>query len=298
MKVSALRAAAPVVLMAASLCGPTANALDSEITVVGRVVEARTSIPLAGARVVAGDREVLTAADGSFRLELPTGSASLTITAAGHAAATVVVSARDGTEIVVPLAPAPQFQEQVEVTAPAPPDGGSPTSVDVPPSQVLKAAGAVDNVFRVLQTLPGVTATQEFSSRISVRGGGPDENLTVMDGIEVSNPYRLQGLVSAFNPEMVESFALDTGSFGVAHGDRLSSLLTVQNRAGSASRSFGGSAAVEHHRRQRDHRGQAARAGKGIVDRHVATHLLRPRGRQDRGYPAAGIQRPPDEGGH
>ena len=84
----------------------------------------------------------------------------------------------------------------------------------------------------------------EFSSRISVRGGGPDENLTVMDGIEVSNPYRLQGLVSAFNPEMIESFALDTGSFGVARGDRLSSLLTVQNRAGSASRSFGGSAAV------------------------------------------------------
>jgi TonB dependent receptor/TonB-dependent Receptor Plug Domain/Carboxypeptidase regulatory-like domain len=244
MKVSVLRATAPAVLIAAALLGPTANALDGESTVVGRVVEARTGIPLAGARVMTGNREVLTDADGSFRLELPAGSASLTITAVGHAAATVAVAAGDGTEIVVPLAPAPQFHEQVEVSAPAAPDGGSPTSVDVQPTQVLKAAGAVDNVFRVLQTLPGVSATQEFSSRISVRGGGPDENLTVMDGIEVSNPYRLQGLVSAFNPEMIESFALDTGSFGVARGDRLSSLLTVQNRAGSASRSFGGSAAV------------------------------------------------------
>jgi hypothetical protein len=244
MEVSAFRPTAAVVLIAASLLGPPANALDRGTTVVGRVVEAGTSTPLAGARVVAGDREVLTNADGSFRLELPTDSASLTITAAGHTQVTVAVEAGDEKEIVVPLAPAHQFHEQVEVTAPAPPNGGSPTSVEVQPDQVMKAAGAVDNVFRVLQTLPGVTATQEFSSRISVRGGGPDENLTVMDGIEISNPYRLQGLVSAFNPEMIENFALDTGSFGVEHGDRLSSLLTVQNRAGSASRSFAGSAAL------------------------------------------------------
>ena len=51
-------------------------------------------------------------------------------------------------------------------------------------------------------------AADEFGSRMTVRGGGPDQYLTVMDGVEIYNPYRLFGLTSAFNPETVESFDL------------------------------------------------------------------------------------------
>ena len=229
--------------MAAWFTAQPVGALEAQAVVAGRVVDAQTGNALAGARVVAGSREALAEADGSFRLQLPSGPASLTVIAPGHTPATVLVEAGDGKEVIVELAPAPQFREHLDVTAPAPTEGGA-TFVNVQPIEVLKAAGALDNVFRVLQTLPGVTATQEFSSRISVRGGGPDENLTIMDGVEISNPYRLQGLVSAFNPQTVDNFSLDTGSFGVAHGDRLSSLLTVANRAGSASRLLAGSAAL------------------------------------------------------
>ena len=105
-----------------------------------------------------------------------------------------------------------RFREQVEVTAEAAAD--EPAVLPVRPRQVMAVAGAVDNVFRVLQTLPGVAATEEFGSRLSVRGGGPDQNLTVMDGVEIHNPYRLFGLVSAFNPETVERFELTAGGFG------------------------------------------------------------------------------------
>ncbi len=66
-----------------------------------------------------------------------------------------------------------------------------------------------------------------------MRGGGPDQNLTVMDGVEVHNPYRLFGLTSAFNPETVDGFELITGAFSARYGDRLSSLLVVDNRAGT-----------------------------------------------------------------
>ena len=91
-------------------------------------------------------------------------------------------------------------------------------------------AGAADNVFRALHTLPGISVTTEFDSRMSVRGGGPDQNLTLMDGVEVHNPYRLFGLTSAFNPETVSDFELFAGAFGAKYGDRLSSLLVVANR--------------------------------------------------------------------
>ena len=128
-----------------------------------------------------------------------------------------------------------------------PPDAASargPAEMPVRPGDVAAVAGAGENVFRTLQTLPGVAAADEFGSRLSVRGGGPDQNLTVMDGVEIHNPYRLFGLTSAFNPETVKSFDLYAGGFSAKYGDRLSSLLVVQNRAGDDTRAFGGSAAL------------------------------------------------------
>ena len=97
-------------------------------------------------------------------------------------------------------------------------------------------------MFRTLNTLPGVASADDFGSRLAVRGGTPDQNLTVMDGVEIHNPYRLFGITSAFNPETVENFNLTAGGFGVAYGDRLSSLLVVDNRPGR--RDFQGAAAL------------------------------------------------------
>ena len=117
-----------------------------------------------------------------------------------------------------------------------------PSSTPIPSGEILHVAGSIDNVFRTLDTLPGVALTDEFGSRLAVRGGTPDQNLTMMDGIEIHNPYRLFGITSAFNPETVENFHLTTGGFGVAYGDRLSSLLIVDNSAGR--RDFHGAAAL------------------------------------------------------
>ena len=97
----------------------------------------------------------------------------------------------------------------------APPPAAAPAVVTVAPSEVLRTPGALDNVFRTLQTLPGVSATEEFGSRLAVRGGAPDQNLTLMDGVEIHDPYRLFGLTSAFNPETISRFELATGGFSV-----------------------------------------------------------------------------------
>jgi hypothetical protein len=131
----------------------------------------------------------------------------------------------------------------VTVEAQRPAEEG-PAVLPVRPEQVLTVAGAADNVFRTLHTLPGVAATEEFGSRLAVRGGGPDENLTVMDGVEVHNPYRLFGLTSAFNPETIAAFELSTGAFSARYGDRLSSLLVVENRDGDARERFRGTSSL------------------------------------------------------
>ena len=138
---------------------------------------------------------------------------------------------QDVADIELILNPQTGYSSSVDVVA-SPPPAAAPSAVAVAPVEVLATPGSLDNVFRTLQTLPGVSATEEFGSRLAVRGGAPDQNLTMMDGVEIHDPYRLYGLTSAFNPETIARFELATGGFSVKYCDRLSSLLLVENREG------------------------------------------------------------------
>jgi hypothetical protein len=113
--------------------------------------------------------------------------------------------------------------------------------IDLEPRSAKTLPGAAEDVFRTLQSLPGVLAPNDFSSQLIVRGSGPDQNLIIIDDIEVFNPYRLYGVVSMFNPDAVAGVNLVTGGFPAKYGDRLSAVLDVTNREGITSRGFGGS---------------------------------------------------------
>lgn len=146
----------------------------------------------------------------------------------------------------------PRFMETVDVTGSQPAEiGVGASAFAVQPMDVRSFAGGFDNVFRSLQALPGVVGTDELGSRIAVRGGAPDQNLTILDGVEIYNPYRLHvpsedlgmsGIASAFNVDTLDSVELSAGAFDVRHGDRLSSLLSIRTRAGSSAEAIQGSA--------------------------------------------------------
>ncbi len=158
------------------------------------------------------------------------------------------------TGLAVDAAAAPRFEEAVDVTDTGLGGAGKgPAPLSVRPLDVRSFAGGFENVYRTLQALPGVTGTDELGSRIAVRGGGPDQNLTVMDGVEIYNPFRLVipiedlamiGLASVFNPDTIQRVELFPGAFDVGHGDRLSSLLVVTNREGSEAEAFQGSSSL------------------------------------------------------
>ena len=203
----------------------------------GVVIDGATGVPIPDVRVESGREAVTTGADGRFSVVLRGGETMVRFRADGYLETRVPVV---GADIEVRLF-RNTFAETVEVVSEtiAQP---RPSSTPIPPEEVFQVAGSVDNVFRTLDLLPGVASTDDFGSRLAVRGGTPDQNLTVMDGVEIHNPYRLFGITSAFNPETVESFQLTAGGFGVAYGDRLSSLLIVETRSGS--RDFQGATAV------------------------------------------------------
>ena len=220
-------------------------AAGQSITVTGRAVDAVSGRAVSGVQLTIGSRTVVTDAEGRFQFDLPAGRWEIEVRARDYAPRTIAFEA--GAQGVAPLEieliPREGFQERLEVTAPAPrPEG--PASIPLRPRQVLSTAGSLDNPFRTLQTLPGVAGTDEFGSKLSVRGGAPDQNLTMMDGVEIHNPYRLFGLTSAFNPETVSRFDLLAGGFGAKYGDRLSSVVVVENRDGDAGRRFSGSSSL------------------------------------------------------
>jgi hypothetical protein len=211
----------------------------------GRVLDAVSMQPIADATVQAGEMRAVTDAAGRFGLALPLGDAKISVAAEGYITdeVTVTIGAAPVT-IEVVLLSRTQVREEVTVSGANVPAAPSPATIDVSPLQVRAVAGAGENIFKVLQTLPGVNATADFDSRISVRGGGPDQNLTLMDGVEIHDPYRLFGLASAFNPETVQNFELTAGGFSPKYGDRLSSILVIENRPGTSTTRVRGTVGV------------------------------------------------------
>jgi hypothetical protein len=112
--------------------------------------------------------------------------------------------------------------------------------LNLSPKTTRVIPGVGEDVLRSLQTLPGVSAPNDFSSQLVIRGSGPDQNLIIMDNIEIFNPYRLYGVFSMFNPETLEDINLITGGFPSKYGDRLSAVLDVSNREGSKTKYFTG----------------------------------------------------------
>ncbi|MBM3782641.1 MAG: carboxypeptidase-like regulatory domain-containing protein, partial [Acidobacteria bacterium] len=150
---------------------PAQAAMPTERFVSGMVIDAESQAPLAGAEVIVGGATQTTDATGRFRLRLPAGTADVTATAPGYFPLTtsVDVSRGDVQRLELALARDAGFSTSVAVVASAP--TAAPAAETVQPVQVLRTPGALDNIYRTLQTLPGVAPTDEFGSRLSVRGG-------------------------------------------------------------------------------------------------------------------------------
>lgn len=98
--------------------------------------------------------------------------------------------------------------------------------------------GEVD-IIKTLQLKPGVSSGTEGSSGIFVRGGGPDQNLVLLDNTVLYNPSHLFGFFSTFNSDAVKNVELYKGGFPAQYGGRLSSVIDVKMNEGNR-RKFSG----------------------------------------------------------
>lgn len=123
-------------------------------------------------------------------------------------------------------------------------DAGA-TSRRLAGSDIKRVPGLAEaDVIRAVQVLPGVITTSDFSSAFHVRGGSADENLILLDGFPVYNPFHLGGLFGVFNSDMVSGAELLAGGFPASYGGRVSSVLNVESDPGAAGAGVQGAGGV------------------------------------------------------
>ncbi len=92
--------------------------------------------------------------------------------------------------------------------------------------------GEVD-IIRAIQLLPGVQSGNEGTTGFYVRGGSPDQNLILLDGVPVYNASHLFGFFSVFNADAIKNVNLTKGGFPARFGGRLSSVLEIDMKEGN-----------------------------------------------------------------
>ncbi len=99
---------------------------------------------------------------------------------------------------------------------------------------------AESDPLRAVEVLPGVISTSDFSAAFNVRGGSADQNLILLDGLPIFNPFHLAGFFSVFNADMLSRVELLAGGFPAEFGGRVSSVLDVESDAGTGDWRFNG----------------------------------------------------------
>lgn len=116
------------------------------------------------------------------------------------------------------------------------------STIEVPVEQIKgipALMGEVD-VLKAIQLLPGVQSGAEGSAGMYVRGGGPDENLIMLDGVPLYNVSHMMGFFSVFNADAVKNVTLYKGDFPARFGSRLSSIVDVRQNDGNMQKIHGG----------------------------------------------------------
>jgi hypothetical protein len=117
--------------------------------------------------------------------------------------------------------------------------------IEIPISQIkdIPALFGEKDVLKVIQLLPGVQKPSEGNAGIYVRGGGPDQNLIILDEATVYNAFHLFGFFSLFNGDALKSVELTKGGFPARYGGRLSSVIDMSMKEGNKTK-FTGEAGI------------------------------------------------------
>ena len=241
------------ILVAAGVFAPVAQAQTTAVR--GTVRDSLTLRPLQSASIVVvagGQLEYGAASDGDgyFLIpRVPYGDYELTLSFVGYETVRRPISVtKDGPGLLrLTLMPSTATMDEVVVEGET--EAGFTNvraglqvvqPVDIQRVPVLGASG---DLAAYLQTVPGVAAQGDRGGQVFIRGGSTDQNLALLDGMPIYQPFHIVSFFSAFPEEVVDHADVYTGAFGASYSTRLSSVIDVMMRNGNKER-ISGSASI------------------------------------------------------
>ncbi|MBX7124649.1 MAG: TonB-dependent receptor [Cyclobacteriaceae bacterium] len=234
-----LRAQAPVVYFGDS----TRYDAGRRYIVTGTVIQSEDKVPLAGVALYVDGLKFGKNSDqyGRYFIELPPGNYRFVVRYLGKAHIVRQLYIFANGVLNFEMTEKPEALEELVISARRVDENINEVVTGIAKLNITEIRrmpaflGEVD-VLKSLQTLPGVANVGEGSSGFNVRGGRVDQNLVLMDEGQIFNSSHALGLLSNFNPDVVEDFTLYKGNMPAQYGGRSSSVLTVRTRSGDMSK--------------------------------------------------------------
>jgi len=222
---------------------------QQRFTISGTITDAATNEALIGANMVEVSSFKGTVANnyGFYSLTLPAGKVKIAFSFVGYETQYKEIDLTKNQKINLSLDAKNELQE-IKVVATRTDERLSTTQMsrfDMPIAKIksIPALLGEADVIKSLQLLPGVKSGSEGSSGLYVRGGAPDQNLLLLDGVPIYNATHLFGFFSVFNPDALKSVSFYKGGFPARFGGRLSSVVDVRMKEGN-EKEFHGNVSV------------------------------------------------------
>lgn len=219
--------------------------LGRKFTISGYVTDKTSSETLIGANILENCRHTGTSTNpfGFYSLTLPEGKTELSFSYLGYDLRQCSFQLEKDTLLNIQLTANNQLAEVV-ILSDKKETGIYSTAMgthEIPITQIRNTPTVLGeaDLLKTIQLMPGVQAGMEGFSGLYVRGGGPDQNLILLDGIPVYNADHLLGVFSVFTPEAVKNVTLFKSSFPARFGGRLSSIVDIRTNDGDMQKFHG-----------------------------------------------------------
>ncbi|MFO7448474.1 MAG: TonB-dependent receptor [Ignavibacteriaceae bacterium] len=196
------------------------------------------SLPLANISLTDNSRGASTDMNGRYELTLPPGNYEMLISYIGYKTERISVEVNDkDINLDLRLTSTGVLLQEVSVYSARENESQSISSLSLQSKEMEEMSSVFPDVFRSIQALPGIAANNEFSGKFNVRGGNNDENLVLVNGTQVYEPFHIKYAenvsLGIFNMDLMKKVNLMTGGFSAQYGDRLSSVLNIEYREGN-----------------------------------------------------------------
>jgi CarboxypepD_reg-like domain/TonB-dependent Receptor Plug Domain len=222
------------------------SAQDSLIR--GRVTDAVNAEPLIGVNIFITELPgvgTTTDNEGNFTIRTYPGLYSLKVSYVGYSPVVKTdVVLLSGKETFVNIKLTPNSIEMNEVTVKSDyfdkaTQVNNLATITLSPEEIRRSPGSMQDFQRILQGMAGVSFSNDQNNELLVRGGSPDENLTVLDEMELQstnhypNEFNSGGPINMINVDLIDNIQFSTGGFISKYGDKLSSVMEITTREGT-----------------------------------------------------------------